>query len=74
MTNGYLIIDMETGLMDGWYQDIQWAKDALMSLDERHPGRDWVLMELIETPHGDGRPVVHDNMFHANKKSLLMVN
>ena len=70
----YLIIDMRTGLMDGWYTDSQWARDALQSLNQRFPDGEWVLVELMDVAETDGRPSLPDHLFHGYHKSKLRVN
>jgi hypothetical protein len=43
----YLALDLDTGLMDGWYGDMRDGLAAVSVRRERGAGR-WVLLELID--------------------------
>lgn len=57
----WLIVELNSGSLDGWYQMEAMARDALASLRERHPAGRWVLLR-----HVDGDWPIPDSRFWLN--------
>lgn len=53
-----LIIEMQLGVMDGFYGD-DTAADALAQLREKHPWGKWILAKVEESTY------LNDHLFHA---------
>src|SRR5262249_55732862 len=50
--HAYLVHEMETGALDGWYHGLDVARGALRSLQETYPCGRWALLRLIEVEGG----------------------
>ena len=47
-TKGLLILDMQTGAMDGWYSDQKLAEEMRANLVEQYPEGHWVIVQRVE--------------------------
>ena len=60
----FLIQEMETGALDGWYTGRTMAHAALRYLSELYPAGRWTLLELINELDGTWR--IPDDRFWTN--------
>jgi len=49
MNNGYLIIEMNTRAIDGWYANIEETKELYEYLKEEYPLGSWCIVQGITT-------------------------
>jgi hypothetical protein len=60
----WLIIDMKSACMDGFYYSQDGAEMAYASLLENYPGAEWVLTQIHA--HKNEMPKLYDEWFWAN--------
>jgi hypothetical protein len=60
----YLIIDMKSACMDGFYQSKEGAEMAYAHLLENYPSAEWMLTKIIS--HKKEFPSLYDEWFWAN--------
>jgi len=58
----YLVLDLTTGAMDGWYFPRAMAVEALHDMERMHPRGRWVLLENCSPRHG-----IPDHLFWLNR-------
>jgi len=62
----YLVLDMETGLMDGWYVGHRTALNAAETLRHALPGHRWVVLQAVtdaRRPRVEGYGEIKDGVF-----------
>ena len=64
MKKCFLIIEMNTGAMDGFYFPEELARESLAYLREEYPWGSFVLTEIQDMTEGTRLP---DNMFWLNR-------
>jgi hypothetical protein len=62
MVEGFMIIELSTGSIDGIYSDEGWARDVLANHRELHPWGLWTLVKLMDTPRGAHLPRFHADL------------
>lgn len=58
----FLLLEMNTGMMDGWYLQRDVAKEVLERFKLKHPAECWIMLEENQAQNG----YVSDRMFHVN--------
>jgi hypothetical protein len=66
-TKHYLIIDLRTGALDGFYMSKEMAEGAFSRHKKRYKNQMWALVEVLDMPK-DAK--IFDDMFHTEKLSL----
>ena len=62
--SSFIVLDMQSGAMDGLYTDKEGADMMLSFFNERHPNGMWVVVEVVTSVKGLHIP---DNMWHNNR-------
>ena len=60
----FIVLDLSTGAMDGFYTDKEGADMMLPFFNERHPGHMWVVVEVVTSVKGAHIP---NDVFHTDK-------
>ena len=63
----FIVLDLVSGAMDGFYFDKLTADNMLPFFNERHPDHMWVVVEVV-TKEKDMR--IFDHMFHTERLGL----
>lgn len=70
MTTGrYMLVEMKTGAMDGWYKNKADAEGVRGRLTEEYPLSEWCLVQNQSPDDEFFR--IYDHRFHANNKQAL---
>ena len=64
MSKNFIVLDLVSGAMDGFYSSKQTADNMLPFFNERHPNHMWVVVEVV-TPKKNMR--IFDAMFHTDR-------
>lgn len=63
----FIVLELISGAMDGFYTDKESADSVVPVFKERHPKGVWVVVEVV-TPSKDMR--IFDTMWHLNRLGL----
>jgi hypothetical protein len=63
-TKNYLIVDLMTGALDGFYLSQKMAEDAYKRHKKRYKNQMWILVEILDMPQN---AQIFDHMFHTEK-------
>lgn len=61
---GYIVVDLLSGAMDGFYSEKTWADDVLLRFSERYPMGWWVVAEIKDNPQ---EKPISDYLFHCDR-------
>ena len=62
--SNFIVLDLQSGAMDGFYTDKNGADTMLPFFNERHPDGMWVVVEVVTPLKGMHIP---DSTWHTNK-------
>ena len=63
----FLLLEINTGMMNGWYFDADYANWALEGFSRRFPDENWVLLSADDRAD---LPDLPDHMFHRNYRPI----
>jgi hypothetical protein len=63
----FIVLDLLSGAMDGFYSTKKMADEMLPFFNERHPNHMWIVVEVV-TPKKGMR--IFDTMFHTDRLGL----
>jgi hypothetical protein len=63
-TKNYLIVDLMTGALDGFYLSKKMAEDAYEHHKKNYKNQMWVFVEVLDMPEN---AQVFEHMFHTEK-------
>lgn len=67
--NTYLVIDLKTGALDGFYFNKKDAESVVSRFEKRYPKGMWVLTEILKSgKNSEGKTYyIPENMFHTER-------
>jgi hypothetical protein len=67
--NTYLVIDLKTGALDGFYFNKKDAEAVVSRFEKRYPKGMWALTEVLNSEKNGGRKTYYipENMFHTER-------
>lgn len=56
----FLVLEMETGVMDGWYSDTSYCDDMIKYFTELYPSSRWIIVSSVNK---EGNRISNDLFF-----------